>query len=70
MRDAIHPYEEDRLVKMLRSGLTWDEVRGSIADVSPDVLDKGFRERCFRIAGIEDANPPQGDPPPNRKKKG
>lgn len=70
MRDAIHPYEEERLVRALRSGATWDEVRGSIADVLPEVLDKGFRERCFRQAGIDDANPPQSDPMPVRKKKG
>ena len=52
MRDAIGPSEEDRLVKALKNGKGWDEVRGMLPGVDPEALDRGFKERCFRLAGM------------------
>jgi len=73
MRDGVYPDEEYNLVQALRAGKTWDEVRGSLPDVDPAHLDKEFRERCFRQAGLLLADPPQAESQglkPTRKPKG
>lgn len=52
MRDAINRDEEELLVKAVASGKTWDEVRGMLVGVDPEALDRGFRERVLRAAGV------------------
>ena len=59
MRDAINPSEYDRLVAAVRSGKSWDEVRGMLVGVDPTALDRGFRERVLREAGVDVAPEPQ-----------
>lgn len=69
MRDAINPIEEQRLVDMLLAGYTWDEVRGSLPGVDPVALDHGFKERCFRAAGLTVIPTPAEVPPDKTAKK-
>ncbi len=60
LRDAINPFEEEKLVRAMKAGRTWDEVRGILPGVDPTALDKGFKERVMRQAGLE--------PMPERRK--
>jgi hypothetical protein len=53
MRDAINRDEEQRLVAAVRAGQPWDEVRGLLHGVDPEALDRGFKARVLRAAGLE-----------------
>lgn len=68
MRDAINPAEEDRLVRAVKAGKGWDEVRGMLPGVDPSALDRGFRERVLRLAGVEAPAEAPGEAPRARKK--
>lgn len=53
MRDAINSDEGRRLVVALVEGRTWDDVRTMLPDVDPFALDGGWKDWCFREAGLE-----------------
>ena len=76
MRDAINQDEEDRLVRAVQSGKSWDEVRGMLYGVDPEALDRGFKAQVLRKAGVVEPAlepPPMDSPPvekPTRRSKG
>ena len=57
MRDAINRDEFDRLVKEVKAGKEWGEVRGIIPGVDPEALDRAFKAMVFKAAGLEEARP-------------
>ena len=57
MRDAIGPDEEGKLVRALRSGLPWEEVREILPGVDPAALDRGFKDRIHMLAGLGPPSP-------------
>lgn len=64
MRDAINDDERDRLVRAVRSGRSWDEVRGTLFGVDPAALDRGWKATILRLAGVEE---PKMEPPKKGK---
>jgi hypothetical protein len=57
MRDAINFDERDRLVRAVRAGHAWDEVRGMLRGVDPVALDRGWKDAVLRLAGVEEPAP-------------
>jgi len=70
MRDAINPSEEHALVAAVKSGKTWDEVRGLLHGVDPVALDRGFKERVFRLANVPLEVEEPAPEKPQRKARG